>query len=87
MQKAGFSEVRQYIRLNQLPLENLGTREGALAQVRHGLTVGYGSATGLTSIVVAHKSGTAAALTAESQIAESLLDLSAVHDRFIQNIR
>lgn len=59
MHKAGFGVVEQYIRLSQLSVENIATFNGSLRQVRHGLALGYGSATGLTSVVVARKTGTA----------------------------
>jgi SAM-dependent methyltransferase len=87
MQKAGFDLVEQYIRLSQLPVENIATLNGSLRQVRHGVTLGYGSATGLTSVVVARKTGNV--LTGETSenspnIADTLLPLSVAHDQFLQ---
>ena len=50
MQKAGFGLVEQYIRLSQVPLENIATLNGSLRQVKHGVELGYASATGLTAL-------------------------------------
>lgn len=55
MEEIGFGTVERYVRLSQLTIENVSSLEGSLAQVRHGFTLAYGSATGLTSIVVARK--------------------------------
>ena len=84
MQKAGFGLVEQYIRLSQLPVENIATLNGALRQVRHGVTLAYGSATGLTSMVVARKAPNAARESDNLNVAETLIKLSIVHDNFLQ---
>jgi SAM-dependent methyltransferase len=56
MREAGFSEVRQYLRLNQLTLESLDTDEGRTAQVRHFQALLDATIrAGLTSVVVAMK--------------------------------
>jgi protein-L-isoaspartate O-methyltransferase len=55
MEEVGFGSVEQYIRLSQLPIENVTSLEGSLAQIRHAFTLGCGTATGLTSITVARK--------------------------------
>jgi SAM-dependent methyltransferase len=58
MKEVGFRVVEQYVRLSQLQLENMATFSGALRQVRHGVALGYGSATGSTSVVMARKCAT-----------------------------
>lgn len=84
MQRAGFRSVQQYARLSQLPLSPLSTRTGAMSQVRHALSLAYGSATGLTSIAVAMKDETTEQpVEAPGKIAEALLALAAVHDQHI----
>lgn len=81
MQRAGFRSIRQYPRLSQLPVSALNTRAGAVSQVRHALSLAYGSVTGLTSIAVAIKDDVAEQpLEAKEQIAEALLALSVAHD-------
>lgn len=84
MQKAGFGVIEQYIRVSQLPLENVSTQSGSLRQVRHGLSLSYGSATGLTSVVVARKARCELGDNDNQNIAESLMKLSIVHDKFLQ---
>lgn len=85
MQQAGFGAVEQHIRLSQVPIENIATPIGSLRQVRHGLTLTYCSSTGLTSIVVAKKTERALNEGEDNpKIAEILMSLSAVHDRFLQ---
>lgn len=56
MVAAGFSDVRQYYRLSELPLERVDTREGQEMQARHfsALSV-HTQEQGFTSIVVAAK--------------------------------
>ena len=84
MQLAGFGVVEQYIRLSQLPMENISTLNGSLNQIRHGVAMGYGSSTGLTSIVLARKSGNVLKEDTSSNIAETLMQLSVAHDKFVQ---
>ncbi|MEA5448418.1 class I SAM-dependent methyltransferase [Leptolyngbya sp. CCNP1308] len=55
MLKAGFGVVEQYARVTQLPLCEISTPKGALAQLKHAISLTYGSVTGLTSIVIARK--------------------------------
>ena len=88
MRKAGFGVVEQYIRVSQLPIENIATLYGSVRQVRHGLALGYGSATGLTSVVLARKM-CSTVTEDDSKVAETLLSLSVAHDQFLQssNIR
>ena len=54
-QKAGFDVVEQYIRISQLPLENIATFNGSLHQILHAVNLSYISSTGHTSIMVAKK--------------------------------
>lgn len=85
MQRAGFRSVRQYTRLSQLPLSPVSTCAGSLGQVRHALSLAYGSATGLTSIAVAVKAATAEhPVEAPRKIADALLALSVVHDQHVR---
>lgn len=84
MHRAGFGVVEQHIRMSQLPIENIATLSGSVRQVRHGVAFGYGSATGLTSVVVARKTGCAVREDYSSKIAETLLSLSVAHDKFLQ---
>ena len=86
MQEVGFDVVEQYIRLSQLPFEDISTRKGALKQVRHGLSLGYHSASGLTSVMVARKAcGVRSDNDKDQQnIARSLMDLLILHDNFLQ---
>jgi SAM-dependent methyltransferase len=86
MEKAGFGRIDQYTRLSQLPVAEISTVRGAIGQVRHALSLAYGSATGLTSIVLAVKSKRAeAAADAGEGIAEALLSLSVVHDQHVRS--
>ena len=62
MKKIGFGVVEQYIRLSQIPAENIASRQGLLKQLMHAFTHGYGAATGFTSIVVARKTNVAQSL-------------------------
>jgi SAM-dependent methyltransferase len=56
MRDAGFSDVRQYYRLSELPLERVDTREGRRAQERHFAALTTRTADhGFTSIVCAVK--------------------------------
>ncbi|MBD2109764.1 class I SAM-dependent methyltransferase [Nodosilinea sp. FACHB-13] len=55
MLKAGFGVVEQYARVNQLPLCDISTPEGALMQLKHSISLAYESVKGLTSIVIARK--------------------------------
>lgn len=87
MRRAGFSSIRQYPRLSQLPLSSLSTRAGAIGQVQHALSLAYGSATGLTSIAVAFKADAAGPpVEAQETIATALLALSVVHDQHIRGL-
>jgi SAM-dependent methyltransferase len=85
MKDAGFGVVEQYIRLSQLPLENVATLSGALDQVRHGISLAYGSATGFTSILVARKATGAHSEDSGTDIGEKLLAISVAHDTFLQS--
>lgn len=85
MHKAGFGVVEQYIRVSQLPIENIATLNGSVRQVRHGVALGYGSATGLTSVVLARKLGSTVTEDSAPKVAETLLSLSVAHDKFLQS--
>jgi hypothetical protein len=82
MRDAGFAVVDQYIRMSQMPLENVTSLEGSLGQIRHGFTLAHGAASGHTSIVVARKRGTAKA--PPSNLNESLLSLAVSYDKLIK---
>jgi SAM-dependent methyltransferase len=85
MQRAGFGTVEQYNRLSQLPIENIATLNGSLRQVRHGVTLGYGSSTGQSSIVGARKTGRALTEGDDNHnISKTLMSLSVVYDKFLQ---
>jgi SAM-dependent methyltransferase len=84
MLRAGFTVVEQYIRLSQLPIENIATLKGSVKQVRHALALGYGSATGLTSVVVARKSGAVGDAESPTAIADTLMSLSVAHDKSVR---
>jgi SAM-dependent methyltransferase len=83
MLRAGFGQVDQYVRLTQLPLAEISTSEGAIGQVRHALSLTYGSVTGLTTIAVARKVPATATLSGNDDRDASLLALSVVHDSYI----
>lgn len=55
----GFSPVRQYMRLSQLPLASVNSEGGWLKQAAHFHALRHGTRNGLTSVVVAVKGGTA----------------------------
>lgn len=61
MRAAGFSSVRQYLRLSQLPLENVATEAGWPGQWAHVSALVDGTKNGLTSVVVASKGDDAGA--------------------------
>jgi SAM-dependent methyltransferase len=82
MEDVGFASVEQYVRLSQLPIENISSLEGSLAQVRHGFTLACGSATGLTSIVVARKKKSASH-TAIRVNPDKLFQATAAYDGMI----
>jgi hypothetical protein len=84
MQIAGFGVVEQYIRLSQFPNENIAILNGSIAQVRHAVSLGYGSATGLTSVVVARKTVAPLNWDNSHKIAETMLSLSVAQDKFLQ---
>lgn len=85
MKKVGFGVVEQYLRLSQIPSEDIASVDGSLRQVRHVLAHGYGAATGLTSVVVARKTKAVSVNADDStKIAEKLTSLSMSHDRFLQ---
>ena len=54
-QQAGFDVVEQYIRISQLPLENIETFKGSLHQIVHAVNLSHISSAGHTSIMVAKK--------------------------------
>jgi SAM-dependent methyltransferase len=82
MRKAGFGTVRQYLRLSQLPMENIGTLSGSLDQVRHNVSLAYESANGMTSIVVAVKSADGESSDVPTaKISGALLQLASAVDR------
>jgi hypothetical protein len=58
LRDAGFASVRQFLRLNQLELENVASEPGRISQQQHFQALFDGTRNGLTSIVVAVKSGT-----------------------------
>ena len=85
MAQVGFASIRQYLRISQLPLEDIGTWDGAIDQVRHNISLTYESTVGMTSIVVATKSGGAFDDPVPiDRISASLLELASVLDRHKQ---
>jgi hypothetical protein len=87
MREAGFSAVEQYTRVSQLPTEDISAVAGAFKQLRHAFSLAYGSASGLTSVVVGRKmAGVKLAADAQSA-AQSLLDATRAHDEFVQRRR
>jgi 2-polyprenyl-3-methyl-5-hydroxy-6-metoxy-1,4-benzoquinol methylase len=85
MKEAGFGIVEQYTRVSQLPIENIENFDGALKQVRHGLTLAYGSATGFTSIVLARKVPAVPDSDGSATIAKALMSLAMAHDEFVHH--
>ncbi len=57
---AGFTEIRQFLRLSQLPLEDIAIESSMVRQQQHVRALFDGSRSGLTSIIVAIKSADAA---------------------------
>ena len=57
---AGFTDVRQFLRLSQLPLEDIAKESSMLRQQQHVKALFDGSRNGLTSIIVAIKGADAA---------------------------
>jgi hypothetical protein len=55
MRQAGFGSIRQYLRLNQLLLEDVATTAGIAKQSQHFNGLTSATANGLTSVVVAVK--------------------------------
>jgi SAM-dependent methyltransferase len=55
LRAAGFVQIRQYLRLSQLPLECVATEEGHSAQWAHFTALTEATKHGLTSVVVAVK--------------------------------
>lgn len=53
LRAAGFVQIRQYMRLSQLPLECVATEEGRSAQWTHFTALTEATRNGLTSVVVA----------------------------------
>lgn len=53
LRAAGFVQIRQYLRLSQLPLECVATEEGRSAQWAHFTALTEATRNGLTSVVVA----------------------------------
>ncbi len=70
-------------------MENIAKLNGSVKQARHGVALGYGSATGLTSVVLARKKSGKESDDNDSKVAETLLSLSVAHDKFLRssNIR
>ncbi len=80
MLKAGFGVVEQYPRLTQLPLCEISHPEGAIGQIKHAISLAYGSATGLTSIVLARKVSATESDQIDMQgVAATMLDLIQDH--------
>jgi len=87
MLTAGFGVVRQYLRLSQLPMDDLSTLPGALDQVRHHTSLAYESATGMTSIVVATKvARIQPAMAPTAAVADSLLKVASLVEAHRQTI-
>lgn len=83
MLRAGFTRIEQYTRVSQLPTEDISSLQGSLRQLRHGFSIGYGSATGLTSIVLARKIAGARSALPGDTISKALLGATAAHDDFV----
>ena len=85
MRQLGFSATEQFILLSQLPIVDVSVLDGAMSQVRHGLALTYGAATGFTSVVLARK-GSTDLVVPDQDVADQLLRLSIVHDTFIRSL-
>ena len=67
---AGFSDVRQFLRLSQLTLENVASEPGRRAQQAQFQALLDGTQNGLTSVVVGLKGGPAARVVASAKLGE-----------------